>query len=415
MQAGVGTADAIGGATPEIDGTVRAVNGLTARWAEATTGGTVHSAAGVWPLLAFLADGATGPARTELARAVGLPAGQSAAAARELLAALRTVPGLGAALGLWTRHTLPLREEWRAGLPAEAHGVLGDDPEATGRALDTWVAERTGGLIGRMPVALTPDTVLVLASALALRTDWQRPFDERMLQPDAGPWRGRTLLGLHRRSIRLDRIGATDTPAGYVTRLTVPGDNGIDVHLLLGEERMTPGQVLGAGINLLGGAHRPVSGALLPHGNAGPGLRVEQEPCTTPQPPLLDVTTVAYEVTAHHDLAALHQLFGLSAATDPGQGHFPGISDAPLALGSARQSVVARFGALGFRAAAATAVAAVPGGGPPQYRHTTTVVRATFDRPFGFLAVHRHTRLALVAGWVTDPTPYAHSAAYGPG
>ncbi|GHC48650.1 hypothetical protein GCM10010349_12520 [Streptomyces flavofungini] len=26
--------------------------------------------------------------------------------------------------------------------------------------------------------------------------------------------------------------------------------------------------------------------------------------------------------------------------------------------------------------------------------------------PFGFLAVRRHTRLVLAAGWVTDPEPY---------
>lgn len=52
--------------------TIRAVNGLTARWAGQASGGTVFSAAGVWPLLAFLADGAGGAARAELAEAVGL-------------------------------------------------------------------------------------------------------------------------------------------------------------------------------------------------------------------------------------------------------------------------------------------------------------------------------------------------------
>ncbi|MET8248171.1 serpin family protein [Streptomyces sp. NPDC005202] len=394
---------------------VRAVNGLTARWAGAAEagaaegGGTVFSAAGVWPLLAFLADGATGAARAELAEAVGMPADQAAAAARELLTAMGTVRGLDSALGLWTKRTLELREEWRAGLPAEAHGVLDDDPEVTRQALDAWAARRTGGLIRRMPVALTPDAQMVLASALTLRTDWLRPFDERMLHPGAGPWQGRTLPGLHRRSVRLDRIGVADTPSGFVTRLAVPGDNGIDVHLLLGEERMTPGQVLGAGVGILDRGYRVVPGAQLPYGDAGPGLRVEQEPCTTPQSPLLDVTTVAYDVTAHHDLLALHRLFGLSTAKDTTRAHFPGISGFPLAVGSARQSVVARFGAVGFRAAAVTAVVPVAGS-VPQYRHTTTVVRATFDRPFGFLAVHRETRLALVGGWVTDPEPCGTTA-----
>ncbi|MEJ8670964.1 hypothetical protein WKI71_28885 [Streptomyces sp. MS1.AVA.1] len=36
----------------------------------------------------------------------------------------------------------------------------------------------------------------------------------------------------------------------------------------------------------------------------------------------------------------------------------------------------------------------------------TTTIRATYDRPFGFLALHRHSRLVLAAGWVTDPEPY---------
>jgi hypothetical protein len=30
-------------------------------------------------------------------------------------------------------------------------------------------------------------------------------------------------------------------------------------------------------------------------------------------------------------------------------------------------------------------------------------VDVTFDRPFGFIAVHRPSRLAVVAGWVGSP------------
>jgi serine protease inhibitor len=44
--------------------------------------------------------------------------------------------------------------------------------------------------------------------------------------------------------------------------------------------------------------------------------------------------------------------------------------------------------------------------GVPDLRWITTGVQAVFDRPFGFLAVHRHSRLVLMAGWVTDPEPY---------
>ncbi|RST16349.1 proteinase inhibitor I4 serpin, partial [Streptomyces sp. WAC05950] len=44
----------------QTNSTVRAVNRLTTRWAARAAsggGGTVFTAAGVWPLLALLADG----------------------------------------------------------------------------------------------------------------------------------------------------------------------------------------------------------------------------------------------------------------------------------------------------------------------------------------------------------------------
>ncbi|MFF4401808.1 serpin family protein [Streptomyces sp. NPDC001480] len=386
--------------------TVQGVNRLTSRWAGATEGGTAFSAAGVWPLLAFLAGGAAGPARAELAEALGLPAEQAPGAARELLGTMGAMPGLNCALGLWTDRTLRLREEWRAGLPADSHGVLSGDRPTDQEALDAWAAKRTGGLVERMPVTLTDDARMVLATALALRTDWPRPFDEHPLRPDAGPWRGRTLVGLHRRSVRPDRIGVANTPHGFVTALKLPGDNGFDVHLVLGEERMTPGQVLTAGVGAVEGALPLTGGGQLPYGHVGPGLRIERQPALSPEPVTLDVTTTAFDVRADHDLLVLHRLFGLTTAQDTRQGHFPGISAEPLAIGAARQSTVAEFGALGFRAASVTAVMAAPGSAPPQYRYETTVVRAVLDRPFGFLAVHRETRLVLVAGWVTDPRPY---------
>ena len=384
-------------------GTVRAVNALAARWAGVGDGGTVFSAAGVWPLLALLADGAGGAARAELADAVRLPAGQAAAAARELLGGLAEMRGVDSALGLWTKRTLELREAWAAGLPAEAHGVLTGDVGVDQATLDAWAAKRTGGLIERMPVALTDATELVLASALSLRTEWLRPFEETPMESPY--WSDRVPLGLTRTSVLLDRVGVADTPHGHVTRLKVLSKSAIDVHLLLGEEGMTSGQVLGAGVEILDSRHPVVPGDRLPYGDPGPGLRVAKRRCMTPEPPTLDVTTVAYDMSARHELLRLHRLFGLTTARDATRGHFPGISPFPLAIGSAEQSVTARFSARGFHAAAVTAFDAVATG-VPDLRYLTTVVTARFDRPFAFLALHRHTRLVLAAGWVTEPESY---------
>ncbi|WP_306299648.1 serpin family protein [Streptomyces viridochromogenes] len=312
------------------------MNGLTARWAR-TAGagrGTVLSAAGVWPLLAFLADGADGPARTELADAVGLDADEAAGAARELLDALGGMRGLERAVGLWTDRTLELRERWEAALPAEAHGVLTGDAAADGAALNAWAGKHTDGLVDRMPALLDPGTQLVLASALTLRTRWLRPFEETAWMPEAGPWWGRELTGLMRSGAVLDRVGVADTPAGRVTELKVLGDTAADVHLVLGEDGMTPGQVLGAAVEVLERRSPAVPGHALPYGEVGPGLSVVRKLSREPDPPTLHVLVPAFGLRADHDLTASPGVFGLTTARDRTRGHFPGISASPLAVGS---------------------------------------------------------------------------------
>ncbi|MGW7367152.1 serpin family protein [Streptomyces sp. NPDC054841] len=369
--------------------------------------GTVLSAAGVWPLLAFLADGASNSTRDQLAEVVGLPAEQAAHAARQFLVALDGLRGVDAALGLWTSRKLKVRNEWAAGLPPHAHRNLTGWLRSDQKALDAWAAERTGGQINQMPVALSRDTELVLASALVLETEWIRPFTADFACPRSGPWEGRELAGLHRTTSLLDRVGVADTPAGQVTDLRVVGTSGIDVHLLLGEAGMSAGQVLKAGVDILAGRHQIVPGDQLPYGTAGPGVTVREVRHFRPAPPKLHVNTVAFDIFAEHDLMDHADLFGLRSATDRSAGHFPGISDRPTAISSAKQAAIAAFTDKGFKAAVVTALEAAAGSARlPEEKYVTTEVYATFHRPFGFLAVHRLSHLVLAAGWVTDPQPY---------
>ncbi|MFE1412726.1 serpin family protein [Streptomyces sp. NPDC058746] len=405
--------------------TVRAVNRLTRQWAaqntdaerstvterealaerdEAAEQGTVFTAAGVWPLLALLADGTDGAAREELAQALGIPAGSAAEAARELLAALAGVRGLQCATGLWTREELPLEERWSAQLPPGTRGGLTGDADTDRKALDAWASDRTGGLIEHMPLPVTEDTLLVLASALALRLRWIQPFDECRDTTGQGPWAGRELPVLRRETTLLDRVSVARGPRGPVTVLEVVGSAGVDVHLVLGEPEAAPGAVLATGIDALTRALPSTGASLLPEGEAGPGLTVRSVRAETPEP-RLSIRTVAFEVRAEHDLLAHAALFGLRTASDTSGGHFPGISTRPLAVESARQSALARFHATGFEAAAVTAFAAVAGCAMPRLRYRTRRVDVRYDRPFGFLAVHRTSRLVLAAGWVREPDP----------
>ncbi|MFD5142150.1 serpin family protein [Streptomyces sp. NPDC058401] len=390
--------------------TVEAVNRLTARWAARWSAqsadaaeGTVFTAAGVWPLLALLADGADGPARGELEEALGIPAGTAAGAAGELLASLDGVRGLRAATGLWTRRDLPLEAGWSGRLPAGARAVLSGDENTDRKALDAWAADRTGGLVERMPVEAGPGADLVLASALALHLTWEQPFAERPVRSAHGPWGGRSLRGLALTHAFPERVRVARGPAGPVTLLRVPGApgaRGVDVHLVLGEPGAAPGDVLTAGISEVTGALASSTAGELPDGGAGPGLSLRTVDSARPGP-VVRVGTVAFDIRAEHDLLAHAALFGLaSAAARPG--HFPGVSAVPLAVGSARQSAVARFHAEGFEAAAVTAVGMSRGAARVRsYR----VREAAFevDRPFGFLAVDRESGLVLFAGWIADP------------
>lgn len=390
---------------------IQAANALTARWAgtHAGTTDTVFSTAGVWPLLALLAAGSHGPARAELADAVGLDPAEAAGGAREFLAHVGAVRGVHAATGLWTRRTLSLRPEWSAELPPGTHEVLTGDPVRDRAALDAWAARHTDGLIEAMPVALGEDTELVLAAAQAVGTQWLQPFQEGVAQPESGPWAGRELASLSRRTALLDRVAVAETAHGPLTVLKVLGDTGVDVHLLLGTAELTAGQVLSGGVDVLAGRCPVVPGDRLMYGAVGPGLTVENVRSSSREPQL-DVTTVPFELRAEHDLLASARLFGLAAAANVTAGHFDGISPDPLAVGSARQAARASFTALGFRAASVTAVEMYAGGIPAPPPHLVRRIEAVFDRPFGFLAVHRTSRLVLSAGWVAEPAPYVYDA-----
>ncbi|MFI9201046.1 serpin family protein [Streptomyces sp. NPDC053048] len=402
--------------------TVRSVNALTADWARIAVRegdrpgqGTVFSAAGVWPLLALLAGGAHGPARGELHGALGIADAHSATAlGRQVIEALQAMDGVDAATGLWTRAELPVRPVWRSWLPDGVHGTLTGDAERDRAELDAWAARHTQGRITTMPVPLRPDLMLVLAGALLIRTTWTTPFNEGWLMPRHGAWEGRRLGGLFRSTGELDQVRlAPHTPAGPLTLAEVRGDNGLDVHLLLGDEGVPGGKVLEAGVAVLDGDHATLPGSALDYGTPGPGLTVA-DVIGWDERPKLNVATPAFTVRAEHDLLQNAGLFGLLTAVDGSQGHFPGISTVPLAISSGRQSMTAGFSAKGFEAAAVTAFA-LAAAGVPQRR--SKQVGACFDRPFGFLAVHRASGLVLAAGWVTDPdeAPDPSGPGLGPG
>ncbi len=375
-----------------ISPAVQAANSLTAQWC-ARLGGEdfVVSGAGLWPLLALLASAGDETARAELAAAIGRPAETALRDALELINVLRAGESTTAALGLWTREYIPLHQEWVSQLPSGVVGTLTDQ-----EALDQWASQETDGLIKKFPLKLTPATAMVLASALAAKVKWRKPFDSHPRQgqvsrddpgPPAEQWLNRVTYDLSEAAV-LD---------GTVTRVVVEGDGDVDVHLVLGDSQ--PADVLAAGLRELSGKAQVRPAAEL---DGGPGFTVHHRESSRPDD-MLHLKLPSFEIAVRHDLMKQADLFGLHAVSDRITSHLPLLSPAPLSVSNGAQSVLARFFADGFEAAAVTAFGIAVTGAPPEDRYSITYVDVDFDRPFGFIAVHRPSRLAVVAGWVSSP------------
>ncbi|MEW2357582.1 hypothetical protein [Spirillospora sp. NPDC029432] len=403
--------------TPMTGESVRASNALTARWARAAFTGRAGalSAAGLWPLLALLSGAAREPGRAELREAAGVDAALGGKHARELLGLLDGSTAASGALGVWARADLPLEPSWREAVPEGSRGELSCDPAGQAR-LDGWVERHTGGRLTRMPIEVRPDTLLVLATALSVDTRWRQPFQNVPLRIERGPWGGRArdAAGLSRTGRDLGPLALAETPAGPVTLLTVAGEDDVDVVLCLGEPERPAGEVLAAAVEATGGHHPVRQGEeLLERARAGavPGVGVFTIDAFTPEP-TLSVTTVRFDLAAEHDLLERAGLFGLATVSDGDpRGHFPGISRVPLRVDQARQDVTATFTAEGFKAAAVTAFA-VAAAGIPMSR--APFVSARFDRPFGCVARHRPSGLALLAGWIAEPEDWPDGLSTSP-
>lgn len=384
---------------------VRAANGLTRRWAGAIgdgadRAGTAYSGVGVWPLLGLLSAGADEQGRAELGAAFGLDAGMVADAVRSTVDLFDRGPGLSLAMGIWRRSELNIHEDWLGLLPPATRGVLSGDDRQDQRALDAWVERHTGGQITKMPCQLTPDLMLLLASALTVETQWLEHFTGSRGTGE-GTWAATRLALLTRRTSPTD-VWLAQTPGGPVTVSVLEGEHDIDVYLLLGEEGRTASSVLADGIAALETVRETGVPCSDWGDDVGPGVTISTTHNTTGEPEA-ELECVAFSLSAQHDLLAIADVFGLEHASSMGD-RFPGISDTPIYVGQARQDVVAEFTAEGFKAAAVTVVGMMRASAirrpPPREARLTKI---SYTRPFGFAAVHRGSGLVLVAGWVTKP------------
>jgi Serpin (serine protease inhibitor) len=342
----------------------------------------VASPLGAWLLLALCAPAADGKTREFLNATLGCDVRDAAELAARLLASPH--PLVAAAAGVWHRDggLSEAQARWMAGLPADVQ----TGPLTTQAALDDWARRHTFGLIERFPITLDPSIYLVIATALATRVSWERPFD---LAPAAAlgpssPW-----------ATELSRVLQTPPGPGheqFVAATQAAGDvavhaalarDGLLVASVAADPGVPAGDVLAAAYEL---APALATGAPvarrslfdLPLGE-GPLWSVSEttapiksgaaraESCTAVLP--------AWTARSEYDLSDPELGFGAAAqALAPGD---------PW---TARQAAMASYTRVGFEAAAVTGIAVAMAMRVPR-RGLVRTAELRFGHPFAVVAV----------------------------
>lgn len=355
----------------------------------AGAGHHVASPLGAWLLLALAGPACAGDDLRRLTEILGADADAAAGFAAGLLVHPHPVVHAGAAVWGGGGPAADARvASWQAGLPPQV-----DTGPVPGQAdLDAWARRATAGLIDRFPADATAAVTWLLATAVAARVSWERPFDlapASVLGP-ASPW-ATTLT----RVLRTPRgpgngqvpghdqfIAATDT-VGEVAVHAASARDGLVVVSVAAAPGVPAADVLSAAYDLgtALAAGRPLTRRSLfdlPLGD-GAAWTITQERVGTTAPDGREerCTAVLPAWSAH----SAHQL------ADPRLG-FAAVRHAldPAGPWQARQAAMARYTRTGFEAGAVTALAVAAGAvtRKPGVRRTAEL---RFGHPFAVVAV----------------------------
>ncbi|MEU5566956.1 hypothetical protein [Micromonospora musae] len=363
-------------------------------------GGEHHIASplGAWLLLALVGPAAAGGTRAELEEVLGADAERAAATARALLDTPH--PLVASASALWERAAIDALAQWRAALPESTEtGPLPDQP-----ALDAWARERTLGMIEKFPLTVGPETLLVMATALATRVAWATPFQvapadalgpasawaSELRQVLRTPWHGHTCwiagtaragdVAVHAAEARPERVDGRESGLLVVSVAATPDVPAPDVLAAAYEVATNATTSPGRGRRSLYD---------LPLGETPLWTIREEHTRSFGREELFSALLPCWKAESRHDLTAKGLGFDTAVRA---LGELMGAPD----LGyEATQAAVARYGRYGFEAAAVTALAAVAGL-PPE-----AVVRAAelrFGHPYAVVAVATDTRDGVPAG-----------------
>jgi hypothetical protein len=356
----------------------------------AGAGHHVASRLGAWLLLALAGPACAGDDLRQLEEILGADADAAAGFAAELLA--HPHPVVDAAAAVWGGRgsaTDARIASWRAGLPPQ----VDTGPVPGQLELDTWARRQTLGLIDRFPIEDGRALIWLLATALAARVSWKRPFDlapasalgsasawattlTQVLRTPQGLGNGRRVPG-HEQF-----IAATDVAGDVAVHAARARDGLLVVSVAAGPE-VPAVDVLSAAYELAAAraAGRPLTRRSLfdlPLGE-GPAWTLSEERADIAAPGGREERCTA--VLPAWSARSTHQL------TDPRLG-FATVRHAldPIDPWQARRAAMARYTRIGFEAGAVTALAITLSAvvQRPGIRRTAEL---RFGHPFAVVAV----------------------------
>jgi hypothetical protein len=373
----------------------------------------VASPLGAWLLLALCAPASQGKTRESLNGVLGCDPADAAELAAGLLAAPH--PVVPAAAGVWHRNTASeTLARWLSGLPPQVE----TGPLTTQAALDDWARRHTFDLIERFPVDIDASVYLVIATALATRVSWERPFDlaPAIALGSTSPWATELNQVLrtpeapdHEQGPDHEQFVAATQAAGDVAVHAALARDGLLGASVAADPDVPAGDVLSAAYELapaLATGRSVVRRSLfdLPLGD-GPLWAISERtaPVKSGAPREERCTAVLPAWTARSELDLSDPSLGFAAAAH---------ALAPGDPWQAKQAAMARYSRTGFEAAAVTGLAValamrVPRTGlvrtaELRFGHPYAVVAVTVDSPARRVPGPWHG-LPVFSAWVADP------------
>lgn len=364
----------------ECDLTIREYAGeireLGSRWldrllsdsaVERAGGNVVCSPTGLWLALAAISCGALGDTAEELADLLGVAGPEAEPLVTAVARDLAATEALAVATGVWTAS--PVRGEFRDGLPDIVFGPLGDPA-----AIDSWITRATEGMIDRAPGVPNDDAVLVLVNALALKARWAQPFDPRLtvdavFRPRAGDSASIPMMFREVPTADVWTVGAHGGPV-HVVELPCAGERPALIRFALGPRDMAPAPVMSA--------------AWAPRSIGNP---IPEDEVVLRLPRFGLRTSVA----VHDHLPDL----GVALALDRHAAEFGALSADPLYIDRVDQEALLRVDEEGVEATAVTEVSMAL----MSFTRPSSVLRLTFDRPFGCAVMDASGTVPLFAAY----------------